>query len=95
MNIKDSKKGNKGQAKTAKPAVSRPRLTGVGDSQIQHRRAQIREAQRAYRGRKDKAIQDLQERFKRLQEANTIITREFSGFLMFFNHLVSLAPTPR
>lgn len=47
----------------------------------QRRRKQIREAQRAYRNRKDQAITDLEDKVKKLEEAKTVMTQEFSGFL--------------
>lgn len=60
-----------------------PSGDGIPDANIfsQRRRKQIREAQRAYRNRKDQAITDLEEKVKKLQEDNNVITQEFSGFL--------------
>ncbi|KAF4122084.1 hypothetical protein GMORB2_7677 [Geosmithia morbida] len=48
---------------------------------MMRRRKQIREAQRAYRNRKDKAITDLEEKVKRLEETCTTMTRDFSSFI--------------
>jgi hypothetical protein len=59
----------------------RPRVVAIGESRIDRRRKQIREAQFAYRQRKDQAIADLEARVEKLEETNKDIVQEAFGLI--------------
>jgi hypothetical protein len=59
----------------------RPREVAIGESRIDRRRKQIREAQFAYRQRKDQAIADLEARVEKLEEINKDIVQEVFGLI--------------
>ncbi|KAH6887543.1 hypothetical protein B0T10DRAFT_72213 [Thelonectria olida] len=69
---------------TKKRSRGRPRLETSDETAAERRRTQIRLAQRAYRNRKDTAIDTLKNRVKELEQVNEDMGREFMNLSDFF-----------
>ncbi|KAF7551033.1 hypothetical protein G7Z17_g5303 [Cylindrodendrum hubeiense] len=76
-----SDEGDDGGGK--KRSRGRPRLDTKDVTAAERRRTQIRLAQRAYRNRKDTAIDTLKQRVKELEQANESMGREFMSLSNF------------
>lgn len=75
-----------------KKTRGRPRKVTSGDvGHSERRRQQIREAQRAYRARKDSAITDLEDKLLKAHEKMNNMANEFSKFIDFANTKGALA----
>ncbi|KAI5459287.1 hypothetical protein BGZ63DRAFT_415910 [Mariannaea sp. PMI_226] len=69
---------------TKKRSRGRPRLETTDETAAERRRTQIRLAQRAYRNRKDTAIDALKKRVKELEQVNEDMGHEFMNLSDFF-----------
>ncbi|KAK5651398.1 hypothetical protein OQA88_12555 [Cercophora sp. LCS_1] len=72
-----SDKGDEGEEAEKKRSRGRPRLDVTDETAADRRRTQIRLAQRAYRNRKENAIQTLEKRVQELTDANEEMSNVF------------------